>query len=40
MFTGIIQKVGTVKRVSRGKGLVVEIGFEPVVLPDNGIALR
>ena len=29
MFTGIIQKIGTVKRVSRGEGLVVEIGFEP-----------
>ena len=29
MFTGIIQKTGTVKRVSRGEGLVVEIGFEP-----------
>ena len=28
MFTGIIQKIGTVKRVSRGKGLVVEISFE------------
>ena len=28
MFTGIIQKIGTVKRVSRGAGLVVEIGFE------------
>ena len=33
MFTGIIQKIGTVKRVSRGKGLVVEIGFEPFVRP-------
>ena len=29
MFTGIIQKIGTVKRVSRGEGLVVEIGFTP-----------
>jgi len=29
MFTGLIQKVGTVKRVSRGAGLVVEIAFEP-----------
>ena len=28
MVTGIIQKIGTVKRVSRGEGLVVEIGFE------------
>ena len=33
MFTGIIQKVGTVKRVSRGKGLVVEIAFEPFARP-------
>lgn len=29
MFTGLIQKIGTVKRISRGKGLVLEIGFEP-----------
>ena len=29
MFTGIIQKIGTVKRISRGRGLVIEIGFEP-----------
>ena len=29
MFTGIIQKVGTVRRISRGRGLVVEIGFDP-----------
>ena len=33
MFTGIIQKVGAVKRVSRGAGLVIEIGFEPWVKP-------
>ena len=33
MFTGIIQKIGTVKRVSRGAGLVVEIGFEPFAKP-------
>ena len=33
MFTGIIQKVGTVKRVSRGTGLVIEIGFEPWATP-------
>lgn len=33
MFTGIIQKIGTVKRVSRGRGLVVEIGFEPFACP-------
>ena len=29
MFTGLIQKIGVVKRVSRGAGLVLEIGFEP-----------
>ena len=33
MFTGIIQMIGTVKRVSRGAGLVVEIGFEPLDRP-------
>ena len=33
MFTGIIQKVGTVKRVSRGEGLVIEIGFKPWTSP-------
>lgn len=33
MFTGIIQKIGTVKRVSRGEGLLVEIGFEPWTHP-------
>ena len=29
MFTGLIQKIGTIRRVSRGRGLVLEIGFEP-----------
>lgn len=29
MFTGLIQKLGTVKRLSRGAGLVIEIAFEP-----------
>lgn len=33
MFTGLIQKIGTVKRVSRGAGLVLEIGFEPWARP-------
>lgn len=28
MFTGLIQKVGRVKRVSRGTGLVLEIAFD------------
>ena len=27
MFTGLIEKVGTVKRVSRGRGLVLEFSF-------------
>ena len=29
MFTGLIQKVGRVQRVSRGKGLVLEFTFDP-----------
>ena len=29
MFTGLVEKTGTVKRVSRGAGLVLEIEFEP-----------
>ena len=29
MFTGLVQKVGKVKRVSRGRGLVLEFQFEP-----------
>ena len=33
MFTGLIQKIGTVKRISRGSGLVLEIGFEPWTRP-------
>ena len=33
MFTGLVQKLGTVKRVSRGSGLVLEIGFEPWARP-------
>ncbi|MGN0832621.1 MAG: riboflavin synthase [Kiritimatiellia bacterium] len=33
MFTGIIQQIGTVKRISRGAGLVVEIGFTPWAQP-------
>ena len=33
MFTGLIQRIGTVKRVSRGRGLVLEIGFEPWATP-------
>ena len=33
MFTGLIEKVGTVRRVSRGRGLVLEIGFTPWAEP-------
>lgn len=33
MFTGLIQKIGTVKRVSRGAGFVLEIGFDPWTTP-------
>lgn len=29
MFTGLVEKIGTVKRVSRGRGLVLEFAFEP-----------
>lgn len=29
MFTGLVQKVGRVKRVSRGRGLVLEFQFDP-----------
>ena len=33
MFTGLIQRIGTVKRVSRGRGLVLEFSFEPWAEP-------
>lgn len=33
MFTGLVQKIGTVKRVSHGTGLVLEIAFEPWATP-------
>ena len=33
MFTGLIEKVGTVRRVSRGRGLVLEISFDPWTEP-------
>ncbi len=29
MFTGLIQKVGVLRRVSRGRGLVLEFAFDP-----------
>ena len=33
MFTGLIEKTGTVKRISRGRGLVLEFAFEPWAEP-------
>ena len=33
MFTGLVEKIGTLKRLSCGSGLVLEIGFEPWVRP-------
>ena len=33
MFTGLVEKIGTVKRVSRGRGLVLEFSFEPWLEP-------
>ena len=33
MFTGLIQRIGKVRRVSRGSGFVLEIGFEPWTTP-------
>lgn len=33
MFTGLIERIGTVKRVSRGAGLVLEIEFDPWETP-------
>ena len=43
MFTGLIQKVGTLKRVSRGKGLVLEFQFEPwpePLVPGESVAVN
>ena len=33
MFTGLVEKVGKIGRVSRGRGLVLEIVFEPWATP-------
>ena len=33
MFTGLVEKIGTVKRVSRGRGLVIEFAFDPWMEP-------
>ena len=43
MFTGLIEKTGTVRRVSRGKGLVLEIGFDPwdePLVPGESVAVN
>ena len=43
MFTGLIEKIGTVKRVSRGRGLVVEFAFEPwpePLVPGESVAVN
>lgn len=29
MFTGLVERIGTVRRISRGRGLVIEVAFEP-----------
>ena len=29
MFTGLVERIGKVRRISRGRGLVLEIGFDP-----------
>ena len=29
MFTGLVERIGTVRRISRGTGLVIELSFEP-----------
>ncbi len=37
MFTGIVQQIGTIKRVSRGQGLTIEVEFAPWPKPlENG----
>lgn len=33
MFTGLVERIGKVRRVSHGRGLVIEIGFEPWPTP-------
>lgn len=43
MFTGLIEKTGTVKRVSRGRGLVIEFSFEPwpePLVPGESVAVN
>ena len=43
MFTGLIEKIGTVRRVSRGRGLVMEFSFEPwadSLVPGESVAVN
>ena len=43
MFTGLVEKIGTVKRVSRGRGLVIEFSFEPwsdPLVPGESVAVN
>ena len=43
MFTGLVEKIGTVKRVSRGRGLVIEFAFAPwrePLVPGESVAVN
>ena len=43
MFTGLVEKVGKVKRVSRGRGLVLEFSFDPwrePLVPGESVAVN
>ena len=43
MFTGLAEKMGTVKRVSRGRGLVLEFAFDPwrePLVPGESVAVN
>ena len=43
MFTGLVEKIGTVKRVSRGRGLVIEFAFDPwrePLVPGESVAVN
>lgn len=43
MFTGLVEKMGTVKRVSRGRGLVLEFAFDPwrePLVPGESVAVN
>ena len=43
MFTGLVEKIGTVKRISRGNGLVIEFSFEPwpdPLVPGESVAVN